>query len=79
MMLFGSSEQAKGYALAQGEINAANALAATRSFQAALAANRMAARNQALASDRGKFGTSHRVQPSQAGYALSGRADPPDG
>jgi signal transduction histidine kinase len=49
MMFFGNSEQAKGYALAQGEINTANALAAAQKFQAWLAANRMTATNHALA------------------------------
>ena len=51
MKLFSNSEQAKGYDLAQAEINTAHALAAARSFQAACAANRMTARNQALTSD----------------------------
>jgi signal transduction histidine kinase len=67
MMFFGNSEQAKGYALAQGEINAANTFAAAQNFQARLAANRMAATNYALAA------TAHELRDALA--AESQRAD----
>ena len=67
MMLFGNSEQAKGYALAQGEINAANTFATVQNFQARLAANRMAATNHAL------LATAHELR--DALVAESQRAD----
>src|SRR5271165_5341617 len=67
MMVFGNSEQAKGYALAQGEINTANALAAAQNFQARLAANQMAATNHAL------LATAHELR--DALVAESQRAD----
>ena len=67
MMFFGNSEQAKGYALAQGEINAANTFATVQNFQARLAANRMAATNHAL------LATAHELR--DALVAESQRAD----
>ena len=67
MMFFGNSEQAKGYALAQGEIDAANTFATVQNFQARLAANRMAATNHAL------LATAHELRDALA--AESQRAD----
>ena len=67
MFFFGNSEQAKGYALAQGEINAANVSAAVQNLQAGLAANLMAATNHAL------LATAHELRAALA--AESQRAD----
>lgn len=48
MWWFSNSDQAQGYALAQGEIGAANTMASVQRFQTRLAANQMAATNHAL-------------------------------
>ena len=47
-MWFSNSDQAQGYALAQGEISAANARVAAQNFQAALDARRAEAVHHAL-------------------------------
>jgi hypothetical protein len=48
MLLFRNSDQAQGYALAEGESNIALALAAAQNFRDALDARRAAATNHAL-------------------------------